>query len=209
MTKLITKKRLSREQSQAQTRERLIQAARQLFVQHGYGGSSIRDIAEEAGYSQGAFYSNFPDKEAILLELLRRHMEAEALQLTSVFATDGITGDEVLAKLDVWALTLQADGDWAMLSIELQLHANRSPAFAAAYGAIWRVHRNALGRFIGRLFEHMVLVPPVEPEQLAAGFIALAQGLGLQRASIHPDPTGSMIMLFLRGLIASAKVRAK
>jgi len=209
MTQLTTKKRLSREQSQAQTGERLIQAARKLFVQHGFGGASIRDIAEQAGYSQGAFYSNFADKEAILLELLRGHMEAEAMQLASVFATVGLTGDEVLAALDAWAVTLHADGDWAMLSIELQLHANRSPAFAAEYGAVWEVHRSALGRLIGRLFEYLGLVPPAEPEQLAAGFIALAQGLGLQRAAIHPDPTGRMIMLFLRGLIASAEVVVK
>src|SRR5450830_1121500 len=106
MTQLTTKKRLSREQSQARTRERLIQAARKLFVQHGFGGASIRDVAEEAGYSQGAFYSNFADKEAILLELLREHMGAEAMQLASVFATVGLTGDEVLAALDAWAVTL-------------------------------------------------------------------------------------------------------
>ncbi|MBU5895019.1 helix-turn-helix transcriptional regulator, partial [Vibrio cholerae O1] len=66
------KKRLTREESQQQTREQLLETARQLFVAGGYGGTSIRDIASQAGYSQGAFYSNFASKEALLLQLLQR-----------------------------------------------------------------------------------------------------------------------------------------
>jgi AcrR family transcriptional regulator len=209
MNQQITKTRLNREQSQAQTRERLLQAGRKLFVQNGFGGASIREIAEEAGYSQGAFYSNFADKDAILLELLRRHMETEATQLAAVFTTAELSGDEVLAALDAWAATLHADADWTMLSIELQLHASRSPAFAAEYEAVWKTHRSALGLVIGRLFAHLALLPPAEPEQLAAGFMALAHGLGLQGTAVHPAPAGKMIMLFLRGLIAGADAAAR
>ena len=84
MSPTTARKRLSREESQAQTRERLIDTAQQLFVANGYGGASIRDIANKAGYSQGAFYSNFASKEDVLLELLRRHMTAEATHLSRV-----------------------------------------------------------------------------------------------------------------------------
>ena len=199
------RKRLSREQSQAQTRERLLEAARGLFVQRGFGGTSIRDIAEEAGYSQGAFYSNFPDKEALLLNLLRGHMEAEAKQLAAVFDTAEHAGAAVLAGLDAWAAALNADADWAMLSIELQMHANRSPSFAGAYRTVWETHRGELGRLIERLFRHLGRVPPAQPEELAAGFMALAHGLALQRGTTIADPTGRMLMLFLRGLLASAQ----
>ena len=200
------RKRLSREQSQAQTRERLLEAARRLFVQRGFGGTSIRDIAEEAGYSQGAFYSNFPDKEALLLDLLRGHMEAEARQLATVFDTAERPGGEVLAGLDAWAAALNAEADWAMLSIELQMHANRSPVFAGAYRTVWETHRAELGRLIERLFRHLGRIPPAAPEELAASFMALAHGLALQRTTMHPDPTGRMLMVFLRGLLASAEV---
>jgi AcrR family transcriptional regulator len=209
MNQQTTKTRLNREQSQALTRERLLQAGRKLFVQNGFGGASIREIAEAAGYSQGAFYSNFVDKDAILLELLRAHMETEAAQLAAVFASAELSGEEVLAALDAWADTLHADANWTMLSIELQLHASRSPAFAAAYEAVWKTHRSALGHVIERLFAHLALVPPAEPEQLAAGFMALAHGLGLQGTAVHPAPAGKMIMLFLRGLIAAAETAVK
>jgi AcrR family transcriptional regulator len=201
------RKRLTREESQAQTRERLVLAARALFVRQGFGAASIRDIAEEAGYSQGAFYSNFAGKEAVLLELLRRHMDEETEQLTAVLETTDEARLDVLARLEHWAETLNTDADWSMLAIELQLHANRSPSFAAEYVAVREAHRAALGRLVRRLFDRLGLVPPVAPDELAASFMALAHGLALQRAGIGPDPAGKMIMVFLRALIASAKSR--
>jgi len=199
------KKRLSREESQAQTRARLIDTAQQLFVANGYGGTSIRDIAERAGYSQGAFYSNFSSKEEVLLELLRGHMEAEGAQLSGVLDSAGRTPEQIFAELESWAATLNHDASWSMLSIELQLHANRSPAFAAKYQAVWDAHRIRLGRVIGQLFATLGRTPPAEPEELAAAFMALAHGLALQNMGARPDPSGWMIMLFLRGLIAAPR----
>ncbi|KQV79306.1 TetR family transcriptional regulator [Massilia sp. Root351] len=198
------RKRLSREESQAQTRTRLIDTAQQLFVAHGYGGTSIRDIAERAGYSQGAFYSNFASKEEVLLELLRGHMEAEGAQLASVMDSDGRMPEQIFAELERWAATLNRDASWSMLSIELQLHAKRSPAFAARYQTVWDAHRARLGRVIGKLFATLGRTPPADPEELAAAFMALTHGLALQGTGKRPDPSGRMILVFLRGLVASA-----
>ncbi|WP_432734334.1 TetR/AcrR family transcriptional regulator [Ralstonia solanacearum] len=204
MNQQTKRQRLSREESKSQTREHLLDAARRLFVRDGFGGASLRDIAQEAGYSQGAFYSNFPSKEAILLELLRRHMEAEARQLTAVLdAADAPPGD-VLAGLEAWAITLDQDTDWSVLAVELQLQANRSAAFAAEYRVVWEKHQSELAHFVAQLFSRLALIPPAEPLQLAASFMALAHGLALQRITTGQGPAGQMIMVFLRGLLASA-----
>lgn len=204
MSEPTPKKRLSREESQAQTRARLIETAQQLFVANGYGGTSIRDIADRAGYSQGAFYSNFASKEEVLLELLRGHMEAEAAQLSELMDSDGRTPEAIFGELESWAATLNRDASWCVLSIELQLHANRSPTFAGKYQRVWDAHRAGLGRVIGKLFATLARRPPTEPEELAAAFMALAHGLALQGAGGRPDPSGRLILLFLRGLIANA-----
>jgi AcrR family transcriptional regulator len=204
MSPTTPRKRLSREESQAQTRARLIYTARQLFVTNGYGGTSIRDIADEAGYSQGAFYSNFASKEEVLLELLRGHMEAEAAQLSKLIDSEGRAPEQILSELESWAATLNNDADWCMLSIELQLHANRSPTFAVEYQTVWDAHRAGLGRVVGRLFTMLGRTPPAEPEELAGAFMALTHGLALQRVGGRPDPSGRLILVFLRGLIASA-----
>jgi len=174
-------------------------------VSNGYGGASIRDIADKAGYSQGAFYSNFSSKEDVLLELLRRHMEAEALQLFKVMGDERQEPEQMLAELEAWASTLNRDADWCMLSIELQLHANRSRSFAQEYQKVWDRHRSEIGGVIGQLFDKLGRTPPAAPDELAAAFMALSHGLALQRMSTRPDPSGRLIMVFLRGLIAGAQ----
>lgn len=203
MTRLSDRKRLTREESRAQTRERLLDAGRQLVVANGYGGASLRDIAAQAGYSQGAFYSNFASKEALLLELLWQHMGAQEAQLAALLAAPQ-TPEQRLAQLERWARTLNQDADWCTLSIELQLHAQRSQAFAVEYQKVWDAHRAALGRFIGQLFDALGHVPPASPDELAAGFMALSHGLALQAVATRTETSGRLIMVLLRGLIASA-----
>src|SRR5258706_6443215 len=61
--------RLSRQQSRLQTRERLLEAATLVFSRRGFDAASVEEIAEEAGYSKGAVYSNFASKEELFLTL--------------------------------------------------------------------------------------------------------------------------------------------
>lgn len=200
------RKRLTRGESQMQTQEHLIEAARCLFVQHGVGGASIRAIAEEAGYSQGAFYSNFTSKEGVLLELLRRHMSEEVRRLDAVLETAGASGD-VLSSLDRWAETLTAEADWWMLAIELQLHAHRSPAFAAEYLPVLEAYQAELSRIITHLFNRLDRPLPADPRALAAVLVAVAHGLALQSIGRAPDPIGPMVMVVLRSLLGATDVR--
>jgi AcrR family transcriptional regulator len=53
------RQRLTREQSKDQTRLRLLDAAQAIFMKKGFVATSVEDIAEAAGYTRGAFYSNF------------------------------------------------------------------------------------------------------------------------------------------------------
>jgi len=53
-----------------QTRRRILQTASDLFVEHGYAGTSIRDISERVGMTKGSLYYHFPSKEDLLLALV-------------------------------------------------------------------------------------------------------------------------------------------
>nr|WP_254605343.1 TetR/AcrR family transcriptional regulator [Burkholderia contaminans] len=64
--------RLTREQRRLDTRERLIAAARALFIAKGFADTSVEHIAEGAGYTRGAFYAHFEHKREVLIEILRR-----------------------------------------------------------------------------------------------------------------------------------------
>ena len=68
-----TRKRLTRQESKEATRARLVEAAEQLFIRKGFDDTSVDEISETAGYSRGAFYSNFDDKDQVFLAVINRH----------------------------------------------------------------------------------------------------------------------------------------
>ncbi|MBI1196962.1 MAG: TetR family transcriptional regulator [Phenylobacterium sp.] len=200
------RKRLTREESQAQTRQRIVDAARAVVARSGFAGASVRDIAEEAGYTQGALYSNFAGKEPIMLELLRQHMREEADQLRAI--VEGSDAGASLARLGAWAATLNADVDWSMLALELQLLAHRSATFAAEYDAVHEAHAEELGRIVAAFYRSQGREPQLDPRELAAGYMALAHGLALQRRKDSEAPAGKLIMTFVEALLAGAKPSA-
>ncbi|SDR49566.1 transcriptional regulator, TetR family [Paraburkholderia fungorum] len=197
--------RLTREESRLQTRGHLLDAAKRLFVRKGFGATSLRDIATEAGYSQGGFYSNFADKETLFLELMRQRASSEVSGLAHLLGNSNASTDDILNTLDVWSQSLDSDPDWSVLAVELELHASRNPAFAVASQALWSAHREGLARFFEQLFARLGRVPPESPALLATSFMGLAHGLALQRSAVANVPVGRMMMVFLRGLVASAE----
>lgn len=193
------RQRLTRVESRAQTRQHVLDAARQVFARSGFGGATIDAIAAEAGYTKGAVYSNFDSKEAIFLELLSVHMARELDQL-GLLAEGGHDKD----ALDAWLTTMNSDADWSLLAIELQLHARRDTSFGAQYATLQSVHRNALARLIARLFAANAVEPPGPVEDIAAGMMAMAQGSALLRPPMttgESDPAGRLIKLFLDALL--------
>jgi len=196
--------RLSREESQARTRGLLIEAARNEIVEKGFALASVRDIADAAGFSQGAFYSNFPDKEAILLELVQRHQTEERGKIEAALGHAQGDATTAMAGIEKWAATVNSDPGFAVLAIELQLQALRSPAFAQTYNELNRKHRRMLGTYITKLFELFGRKPPGDPAQLAAAFIALGRGLALLPKDAEAGRGGRTIVAFLKALIETA-----
>ena len=199
--------RLTREESQALTRERLLESAAREITRHG-AGASVRDIAEAAGYSQGAVYANFESKELMFLELLRRHMEKEAGELEALLSRADHQPGGALAALNSWLETMNADRDWSVLSMELQMCASRDEGFAAHYDRLFAQHRATMGRLTERLFAEVGREPPAPPIEIAGALMALTHGLVLQRRPRpqgSPDPAGHMIKLILKGLFEIAR----
>ena len=200
----ITKpRRLTREESQQQTRDRLLEAAGAEIARKG-AAASVRDIAEAAGYSQGALYANYRSKELLFLDLLRSHMTRELHDLNRLLEAVETCPDGAMAGVEAWLSQMNSDRDWSMLSMELMMYARREKAFGAAYEKVMAEHRDALGRLVERLFASVGRKPPAAPEEVAGALMALAHGLSLQRRPTKPgtpDPSGPMIKLMLDGLI--------
>ncbi|MDD7972844.1 TetR/AcrR family transcriptional regulator [Roseinatronobacter alkalisoli] len=111
------KKRLSRAESQAATRRKLLESAFEVVSRHGYDGASVEMIAEEAGFSKGAFYSNFNSKEDILLQLLHTNASNDVEDLTELFA-DLDDAESVLSALKHWSDSRSANQKWGTIAIE-------------------------------------------------------------------------------------------
>jgi AcrR family transcriptional regulator len=117
--------RLSRAESRALTRERLLTAAAELFAERGVNGTSVEQIAERAGYTRGAVYGNFADKHAIVNALLLERTRREATEVKAM----GATFDDAIDALRDWNRQRAENlADWMALRLELILHALRHPA---------------------------------------------------------------------------------
>ncbi len=196
--------RMTREETREQTRERLLSAARTVFARSGFGGASIDVIAERAGYSRGAFYSNFASKEAIFLELLARHMEGER-EAGRRIAASSTDLDQIIDALAKRYATDQNDQDWCMLSVEFSLQEGRSPAFAEQAAELNAAHLAGAAEVVQRLCE-VADARGVDPRRAAALFLAFRQGLALAASGPAPQLTQSEIQeglrLFMHALLA-------
>lgn len=79
-----TRRRLTRDEQRAETRQRLLDAAAEVFAARGVEGAAIDEISERAGYSRGAFYSNFAGKPAVLAALSEQRLQRFADELIPV-----------------------------------------------------------------------------------------------------------------------------
>src|ERR1700679_279513 len=121
MPKAMTKpkKRLTREESRAQTRATLIAVGRKHFIRYGLGGAVAEKIAEDAGYSRGALYSNFDGKEELFLAVIREDQDLRMQAFHSMFKEEP-SAKERLRKMRDAIADLVTDPDWIVLRAEFE-----------------------------------------------------------------------------------------
>jgi len=177
----VTRKRLSREESRLQTRERLLEAAAEVFSREGFEAASVDEVAEEAGFSKGAVYSNFASKEELFLTLLDRHLEAELKNVTSRF-TQSSRDEDAEAGLEERSFTTELEKNriWNVLSIEFLLYAMRHPSAQQQLAVRYRAARNELAVLLRGMVQSEDGHTGVPVEYLPWALLALGTGLALQ-----------------------------
>ncbi|MFJ4623189.1 TetR/AcrR family transcriptional regulator [Streptomyces sp. NPDC088812] len=124
-----TARRLTRRR--ARTRAELLDAAFAVFAAKGFGRVSIEEVCEAAGYSRGAFYSNFGSLDELFFALYRQRADLIARQVADALAGDGADLD-VPASVDRVTDVLLLDLDWLLVKTDFLVHAARDPAVARA-----------------------------------------------------------------------------
>lgn len=187
--------RLTREQSRAQTRERLLASAAVVFTREGYGGASVDRIAEEAGYSKGALYSNFASKDDLFLELVDYYAGGQADDLCKQL--DAVQGaDETIATVCDWASSLQHEPDLRLLVLEMTRRARNDAALCERHTLLFDEQWKAVGSRLSKIFPEGR--SPVEPIVLGALVMELTYGNAMQ---LHTElRAGDLIGVALRAL---------
>ncbi|KAA0018491.1 TetR family transcriptional regulator [Antrihabitans cavernicola] len=194
--------RLSRAESQQRTRQQILDAAAELFLERGFGATSIGEVAETAGFSHGAVYSNFTGKAALGVAVIDLLYEREMAQLQhEVEATAGDLA-ALIPALAAWGAGAIGDPRWARL--ELDVAAASAGGDSGIRGSNARRYervRSAGADILATIADRNKIELPMAPDDLMVGVLALGLGLGLQRAADSEIP-GSLFGKFLAALIA-------
>lgn len=170
------RKRLNREESRARTRQALLDAAAKVIAKRGFGGSSVEDIASEAGYTRGAFYSNFKGKDDLFVELLRDD-HAEMLEVfRNVFRTTSDLRD-LGKRLRSFYGEVYRNNDQCVLWMEARLHAVRHAAFRTRLNQLIDENHRHITGFVERYHELTATTPPIPASEIALGLSALAESV--------------------------------
>jgi AcrR family transcriptional regulator len=200
-----------RRPTREQVRQRLLVAASGVFARRGYAEATLEQVAEEAGFSKGAVYSNFAGKEELFYALLRErvgerveriHREvASAETLQEAGAAAGRAGGEAVGE----------GADWHLLFLEFVTRAARHPELREELGRRRVESRGLIAERARERLEALGVESPLPPDQIANIMLALSNGLAIEQLiqpnGVDPDLFERTVELITLGLLhCGAKV---
>ena len=164
------------------TRQKLLDAAAQVFAEEGLDAASVEAICERAGFTRGAFYSNFETKDELFLELAGRVARArvEAVrERVAKLERDGALHVVATDALSIVQQILDVSGDdrlGILLMSEIRIHALRDPQLGAAYLAQDAEMRDSVAQIIDDIARAKALRFRVPADQAARLMLTVWEG---------------------------------
>ncbi|MER6987988.1 TetR/AcrR family transcriptional regulator [Saccharopolyspora hirsuta] len=171
-----------------QTRQRLLDAALVVFAAEGFGRSTIEQVCDRAGYTRGAFYSNFASLEELFLAMWERHsrrMLAEVEAALDAARTAGV--DDVRTAVERLLDAVPVDDDWYRVTAEFSAHALRNPALRRVVVAREEAIAAAIVPGIEALLNRIGRRVP-DPVALGQALVAVHDGTAVQCLMEPGDP---------------------
>jgi AcrR family transcriptional regulator len=201
-----TPSRMTREQSKAHTRERLLAAARSAFASSGFHGASVEDIASRAGFSTGALYSNFDGKEDLFLVLMEREIEEHAREIAEAVSVRQSVAERATGGAQRWMTMIEREPELLLLFMEFWAYGVRDPAMRPKVAARFAQMREVLTGLIADAVREFELELAIPAEQLAVAIDALADGIARQKLA-DPEAVPDELMGSVLALLFSAATR--
>jgi len=185
-----------------------------VFAERGYRDASVNEVAERAGYSKGAVYWHFSSKHELFFALVDERIDQPWREGIALLESASANLDMAPEASRRFAEMLGGERSLLLLEHEFWSLAARDPKLRVRYAKRQRAMRTALGKAITARLEHMG-APPLEgkPEDLATVFIALGQGLAIQKLiddrSVPDDLLGEAFALIYAGHVARSQATSQ
>ena len=183
--------RMSRAAKKAETREKLLAAAREVFEAKGYYAATIEEIVERAGFTRGAFYANWSDKADVLWEVASAADTAEFEGLQP--ALEAASLDEKMAVFQAWFDAMFRPRPLQDAVNELLASLGDTPEGRARRSEAYARERRSIVPVLQHIEAALGLQLPIPYEHFAAMGIAIGQGIFMQH---HVDPEAIPSSLF-------------
>lgn len=178
-----------RDAQRAQTRRDLLDAAAMVFARQGYHATSVDEVAETAGYTKGAVYSNFRSKEELFLELLDRQIDQAVAVVEEIFATvEPQDRPRMLGEMHQEIQVL--DRQWFLLETEFLLYAARNEGVRDRVATRQQRTRERITELVATHLADLGIEDPAVPAADAAQLL-MAAADGLTQASLVSDEVAS------------------
>jgi AcrR family transcriptional regulator len=191
----------SREEKKAETRAKLLEAAGVVFARSGLAGASLDDVADEAGLTKGAVYSNFESKEDLIRALLEERLGGPSQAIPPLIDST-LPQDEQAAQAGAMFMNLVAnEHDAYLLELEFMLYVARNPELRNPEGYLQR--RRAMADIMERRAGEAGIPLPIPAEELTTALFCLGAGIAMERL-VNPDHVpedlfGKMLMVIFAG----------
>lgn len=172
----MSRKRLTREESREQTRLRLLDAAATVIAKKGLAATSVEDIAGHAGYTRGAFYSNFKSKTDLFIELLKHDHSNIQQDLQQLLDAD-LPREDLQKQLALFYGQSYRDHTSYVLWAEARLHSVRDTKFRQRLNTLCLEKRDMIAYFITQFCQRMETPLPAPAADLALAMMALIDGM--------------------------------
>lgn len=196
-------RRLTRAEQREKTRGCLVEAAMKVFSRRGYDKASLDEVAEEAGFTKGAVYSNFKGKEDLFLATIDANFDERLEAIKRLMAEEPAEGPAYAAGLDFMD-ELNSDPAYFRLFFEFWAYAQRNPDVKRKFLPRVQRFRDALAELFDRKIEDKQVELPITTDELAAMLVAMATGVAMEREldpkSVPRDMYARMLQLFFRGM---------
>ncbi|MCE5290323.1 MAG: TetR/AcrR family transcriptional regulator [Nocardiaceae bacterium] len=195
---------INRRIPRSEVRERLLRAASTVFAERGFAGATMQQVAAAAGFTTGALYSNFANKDDLFFELFDREVTGRIASVRAILGQADLTvinEATALAAGQQMTAAMQQSREWQLLFTEFWLRATRDDQLRERWVKKRRDYHQQLTELADEALTGWGAGAAVSARTLMFTMLALNNGLAIEEladpGSVPADTIGTVLVRLL------------